>query len=184
MALDAHVATARGLVQTLAPQIGDGLATAILDADQSSEAGIAEQRERVEALRRRLAGLAVAGGAPARNARRLPGEEERVARRRRRLGVRHRLRRPRSRAGEPARRQHPGHGHRGVLEHRRPGVESDAARRRRQVRRRGQAGRQEGSRPAGQHVRARLRGEGRLRRQDGPDGAGVSRSRVLSRARR
>ena len=48
---------ARGLVQHLAPQIGDGLATAILDADQSSEAGIAAQRERVVALRRQLAAV-------------------------------------------------------------------------------------------------------------------------------
>ena len=54
-----------------------------------------------------LAGAADRRGAPARNARRLPREEERVAGRRRRLGVRHRLRRARSRAGEPARRQHP-----------------------------------------------------------------------------
>ena len=121
LALDAHVAAARGLVQRLAPQIGDGLATALLDADQSSEAGIAAQRERVAALRRQLAGARDRRSAPARNARRLPREEERVAGRRRRLGVRHRLRRPRSRAGEPARRQHPRHGHRGVLEHRRPG---------------------------------------------------------------
>ena len=60
LALDAHVAAARGLVQQLAPQIGDGLATALLDADQSSEAGIAAQRERVAALRRQLAGLASA----------------------------------------------------------------------------------------------------------------------------
>ena len=43
----------------------------------------------------------------------------------------------------------------------------------------GQAGRQEGSRPARQHVRARLRRAGRLRRQDGADGAGVPRSRGL-----
>ena len=60
LALDAHVAAARGLVQLLGPQIGDGLATAILDADQSSEAGIAAQRERVTALRRQVAGLASA----------------------------------------------------------------------------------------------------------------------------
>jgi pyruvate-ferredoxin/flavodoxin oxidoreductase len=59
MALDAHVATARGLLQVLAPQI-DGVATAILDADQSNEAGIAAQRQRVEALRRQLAGVASA----------------------------------------------------------------------------------------------------------------------------
>src|SRR5688572_4863574 len=58
LALDAHVATARGLLRTLAPQVGDGLAPAILDADQASEAGIAEQRRRVAALRSRLAGLA------------------------------------------------------------------------------------------------------------------------------
>jgi pyruvate-ferredoxin/flavodoxin oxidoreductase len=54
LALDAHVAAVRGLVQRLAPQIGDGLALALLDADQSNEAGIAAQRERVVALRRQL----------------------------------------------------------------------------------------------------------------------------------
>jgi len=55
LALDAHVAAARGLVQSLASQIGDGLAAALLDADQSNEAGIAAQRDRVVALRRELA---------------------------------------------------------------------------------------------------------------------------------
>jgi len=54
MALDAHVATSRGLLQQLAPQIGDGLGLALLEADQSNEAGIAAQRQRVEALRREL----------------------------------------------------------------------------------------------------------------------------------
>jgi pyruvate-ferredoxin/flavodoxin oxidoreductase len=57
MALDAHVATARGLLQALAPQVGDGLAAAVLEADQASEAGIAEQRQRVESLRRALSGI-------------------------------------------------------------------------------------------------------------------------------
>jgi pyruvate-ferredoxin/flavodoxin oxidoreductase len=57
LALDAHVAAARGLVQHMASQVGDGLGTALLDADQSNEAGIAAQRERVTALRRRLAEL-------------------------------------------------------------------------------------------------------------------------------
>jgi pyruvate-ferredoxin/flavodoxin oxidoreductase len=60
LALDAHVATARRLLQALAPQVGDGLATGILEADQTSEAGIAEQRRRVESLRQRLAGIATA----------------------------------------------------------------------------------------------------------------------------
>src|SRR3954464_430526 len=60
LALDGHVGAARALVQHLAQQIGDGLATAILDADQSNETGIAAQRDRVVALRRQLAGLASA----------------------------------------------------------------------------------------------------------------------------
>jgi pyruvate-ferredoxin/flavodoxin oxidoreductase len=55
LALDGHVGAARGLLQRLAPQIGDGLAAALLDADQSNEAGIAAQRDRVLALRRQLA---------------------------------------------------------------------------------------------------------------------------------
>jgi len=55
LALDAHLAAARGLVRQLAPQIGEALAGALLDADQSNEAGIAGQRERVGALRRQLA---------------------------------------------------------------------------------------------------------------------------------
>jgi pyruvate-ferredoxin/flavodoxin oxidoreductase len=60
LALDAHVGAVRGLVQRLSPQIGDGLTAALLDADQSTEAGIAAQRDRVAALRRQLAGIASA----------------------------------------------------------------------------------------------------------------------------
>jgi pyruvate-ferredoxin/flavodoxin oxidoreductase len=60
MALDAHVNTARALVQQLASQIGEGLATVLLDADQSNETGIAAQRDRVVALRRQLAALTTA----------------------------------------------------------------------------------------------------------------------------
>ncbi len=46
----------------------------------------------------------------------------------------------------------------------------------------GQAGRQEGPRPAREHVRPRLRRAGRVRREDGADRAGVPRSGVLPRA--
>ncbi len=75
------------------------------------------------------------GPAPATSGdRRRAGADERVDRRRRRLGVRHRLRRPRPRARGPQ-REHPRARHRGLLEHRRPGVEGHAARRRREVRR-------------------------------------------------
>ena len=65
---------------------------------------------------------------------RLPGEEERLDRRRRRLGLRHRLRRPRPRPRRRPQRQHPGARHRGLLQHRRPGLQGHAARRGRQVR--------------------------------------------------
>jgi pyruvate-ferredoxin/flavodoxin oxidoreductase len=57
LALDAHVATSRALLERLAPQVGDGLAASLLHADQSNEAGIVEQRQRVVALRQQLAGL-------------------------------------------------------------------------------------------------------------------------------
>jgi pyruvate-ferredoxin/flavodoxin oxidoreductase len=60
LALDAHVAAARLLVQHLTPQIGEGLAAALLDAEQSNETGIAAQRDRVVALRRQLAALTTA----------------------------------------------------------------------------------------------------------------------------
>ncbi|HEY7170793.1 MAG TPA: pyruvate:ferredoxin (flavodoxin) oxidoreductase [Vicinamibacterales bacterium] len=60
MALDAHVGASRGLVQHLAASLGDGLAIALLDADQSNDAGIAAQRDRVVALRRVLAGMQTA----------------------------------------------------------------------------------------------------------------------------
>src|SRR6516165_5640564 len=54
LALDVQMAAARRLVKLLAPQVGDVLATALLGAEQGSGAGIAAQRERVAALRRRL----------------------------------------------------------------------------------------------------------------------------------
>jgi pyruvate-ferredoxin/flavodoxin oxidoreductase len=54
LALDALMEQAVGLLNGLAGRMGDNLARAILDADQSSEAGIAVQRERVAALRTAL----------------------------------------------------------------------------------------------------------------------------------
>jgi pyruvate-ferredoxin/flavodoxin oxidoreductase len=57
LALDAHIAAARALVKQLANQVGDDLAKDLLDADQSSEAGITAQRRRVDILQSKLAGL-------------------------------------------------------------------------------------------------------------------------------
>ena len=57
LAVDHHTRTARALVGRLRERTGDALADAILGADQSSEAGIRAQRERVRALRQALAGV-------------------------------------------------------------------------------------------------------------------------------
>ncbi len=56
VAIDKHAAYARELVARLAGDLGD-LAGAILKADQSDEAGVYAQRERVAALKERLQGL-------------------------------------------------------------------------------------------------------------------------------
>ncbi len=57
LAVDSHAGQARHLLQTLSPKVGDNLVQAILGGDQTSEAGIASQRERVHSLRAALAGL-------------------------------------------------------------------------------------------------------------------------------
>jgi pyruvate-ferredoxin/flavodoxin oxidoreductase len=55
MAIDAHIAAANTLLKHLSSSIGDSLTTELLEADQGTEAGIAAQRERVLALRSKLA---------------------------------------------------------------------------------------------------------------------------------
>ena len=56
LAVDQQAAMARNLLSGLAPQVG-GLAAEILEADQSTEEGIAKQRDRVAELKRTLATL-------------------------------------------------------------------------------------------------------------------------------
>lgn len=55
LAVDAHASQARELLGRVGNGVGDALIAEILAADQSSEAGIAAQRERVLALRKSLA---------------------------------------------------------------------------------------------------------------------------------
>jgi pyruvate-ferredoxin/flavodoxin oxidoreductase len=55
-ALDAHREQARSGLERLAPLLGEELVTALLDAEQADDAGIAAQRERVAELKRRLRG--------------------------------------------------------------------------------------------------------------------------------
>ena len=50
LAVDKHKEQAAELLHALAPKLGDNLVAALLDADQTNEAGIAAQRERVVAL--------------------------------------------------------------------------------------------------------------------------------------
>lgn len=57
LAVEQRSRTARMLLAAQAPRVGDDLVKAILDADQSTESGIAAQRERVVALREKLAGI-------------------------------------------------------------------------------------------------------------------------------
>jgi len=56
LAIDKQNDYAKVLVRRLASEIGDELAVAILDADQSTEPGIFAQRERVAELKKKLAG--------------------------------------------------------------------------------------------------------------------------------
>ncbi len=57
LAVDKHARMATELLEKLAPQLGDDLVSALLGADQSDDAGIRAQRDRVAALKDKLAGL-------------------------------------------------------------------------------------------------------------------------------
>ncbi|MDA8164834.1 MAG: pyruvate:ferredoxin (flavodoxin) oxidoreductase [Desulfobacteraceae bacterium] len=57
LALDKHQEQAKELLRVLASRLGDDLVSDLLVADQTSEAGIEAQRERVAALLEKLAGI-------------------------------------------------------------------------------------------------------------------------------
>jgi pyruvate-ferredoxin/flavodoxin oxidoreductase len=57
LTVDKQSEFARELLPQLASQVGQDLVDALLSADQSSESGIKEQRQRVEVLKQRLEGL-------------------------------------------------------------------------------------------------------------------------------
>ena len=57
LAVDQQTQFARELVKRLAPSLGDELVQALLNADQSTEAGIREQRDRVQLLKTKLSGI-------------------------------------------------------------------------------------------------------------------------------
>jgi len=55
LAVDSHVSAARAALQTMNGSLGDIIISEILEADQSDEAGIYNQRERILALKQKLA---------------------------------------------------------------------------------------------------------------------------------
>jgi pyruvate-ferredoxin/flavodoxin oxidoreductase len=57
LALDKHIEFARELLKSLASDLGQNLVDAILQADQSTEKGIAEQRKRIQTLKENLSSL-------------------------------------------------------------------------------------------------------------------------------
>jgi pyruvate-ferredoxin/flavodoxin oxidoreductase len=57
LAVDQQAQFARELVKRLAPSLGDELVQALLGADQSTEAGLREQRDRVQILKAKLLGV-------------------------------------------------------------------------------------------------------------------------------
>ncbi len=62
LAIDHQTGYAKELVKRLSSVIGDDLASALLNADQTGEAGIQAQRERVALLKQKLSGAATAEG--------------------------------------------------------------------------------------------------------------------------
>ena len=177
LSIDQHQHLAQVLLQRLAPVIGEELvAQILLGTGADTDVEIATQRERIAALKaklkerkgRRFRALDGIG--------RLSGQEIGVDRRRRRLGLRYRLRRPRPRVRVGQGRQHPGDGYRGLLQHRRSGVEGHPPRRGGQVRGVGQDAAEEGPRPDGHRLRQLLcrqrvdGGQGRPDRQGVPGG--------------
>ena len=57
MGVDLRTGHARRLLSLAAPSVGDQLVSSLLDADQSDEAGIRDQRERVKALKNSISAL-------------------------------------------------------------------------------------------------------------------------------
>src|SRR4051812_20424517 len=97
------------------------------------------------------------------------------------MGLRHRLRRTRPRAGEWSKRQRARARHRGVLQHWRAAVKVHTYGRHSEVRLGREEWIEEGSRSDGDGIWARLCGRNRIRREGFTDTEGAARSGILSR---
>jgi hypothetical protein len=92
LSLDKQEEYAKELVKKFADVLGDELVTALLTADQKNE-NLAEQRARVALLKPSSLRRQLPRGQGPQGARRQPGASQRLDLRRRRLGLRHRVRR-------------------------------------------------------------------------------------------
>ena len=164
-ALDQQKAFAETLLQRVAPVAGDELVNAILSATQKSELEINAQRQRVKILREKLAGVETSDAKNLLAIADYAGAQERVDPGRRRMGVRYRLRRPRSCAGLGQERERAGARHRGLLQYRRPSIEGHAARRRSEICRGRKTQQPQRSRHGSRELRLRVRSAGRAGRQ-------------------
>ena len=182
LAADAHTELARRRLAELRHELGAELVDEILQAPQLRESELREQRERLAELERRLDGVSGPTVADLRSV------LDHLVRRSVWIvggdgwaydigsgGLDHVL-------ASGQRRQRAGARHRGLLQHRRTDVKGHAARRRREVRRRGQDDAHQGSRAAGDRARQRVRGAGRDGRGSPANAAGVPRGRGLRRA--
>ncbi len=179
LAVDQTNKRAIRLLKNLSTDLGSQLVDELINADQTNEVGIAAQRKRVLALRDKLVKIDKPDAVDLGHMADYLVQKERLGRRRRRLGLRHRLRwsRPRSRHG--SRCQSPGARHRGLLQHRRSSFQGDPDGRDGEIRHGRQGHHQEGPRSHGHGLRSRLCRPGRLRRQGQPDGQRLQRGRVL-----
>ena len=177
LAADKHHEMAVSLLKSLSAELGEAFITAVVTAPQVQESEIRAQHIRVAELKTKLLKLADRSE----TARDLLSVVDHLVRRsiwivgRRRLGVRHRLWRPRPRSCNRHRCQHSGARHGSLFEHRRPSLEGNAVGRDRQVRGRGQASRAKGPGAASHRLWQRLCGAGRHGCQSATHVAGVPR---------
>lgn len=181
ISLDKKKEMASEMLVKMAPKLGDDFVKSILEADQTTEAGVAEQRKRVEALKEKLASdgslmakalSALAGDLVNKTVWILGGDGWAYD-----IGyggLDHGSR-------QRQERKHNGYGHRGLLQHRRPDEQVHAPRRGCQVRLRRQVNPEERPRNARHRLRQRVRGADRPRRKRNAGNQGDDRSQQLRR---
>ncbi len=179
LAADTHVRQVRQRLTELREVLGADLVDAILTAPQQRESELHAQQPAGGRTARPPRQASAGGGRRIAKRHRSFDPPQRVDRRRRRLGLRHRRRWARPCPRQRAQRQRAGPRHRGVFQHRRADVKEHTAGCGCQVRRRGQDSATQRPGAAGHFVRQRLRRASRYGRRPAADIAGLPRGRSL-----